>query len=122
MDRKTVVKVPLDQGHATDLSNIAASRKMSRSDLCREVLIDYLKDPRRGRSAGTSDAPNNRDQVLISVLQEQVRGLEKDKEMLAAALEKNQYNLRDAISKVPAQIAETTEHKPRWWEFWKGKG
>jgi hypothetical protein len=65
-----------------------------------------------------------RDEVRVSytTLEERSKGQAGIIEELRARNVHNEGVIAELLATIRPLIPERTEHKPRWWEFWKGKG
>jgi hypothetical protein len=59
--------------------------------------------------------------MRVEMIDASIKDKERELSDYRGLLVETQRNLSTALNRIPA-IPESTEHKPRWWEFWKGKG
>jgi hypothetical protein len=59
-------------------------------------------------------------QMRVEMIDASIKDKERELSDYRGLLVETQRNLSTALNRIPA-IPESTEHKPRWWEFWKGR-
>lgn len=132
---KTIIKAFVTQHDAETLALVSKGRGISRAELCGEVLTKYLAGtltrspaqstqvPNEGLSRALEESQRDREklQIKVEMLESSITDRDREVSDYRGLLVETQRNLSAALTKIPA-IPEATDHKPRWWEFWKGKG
>jgi hypothetical protein len=124
---RTTIKAFVSKQEAEALDKEAKTKKISRADLCGEVLTSYLSGTPGSPAAGSDEVlkkaldatAKEREalQMRVEMLEGSIKEKERELSDYRGLLVETQRNLTAALDRIPkAPLLTDGQYKPSWWE------